>query len=295
MAERRNRGRERSTSAQPVEDDSDTDGETETVPKSFLSPKLYASLLIFPGIILYVYILYIALANLLYPCSLAPFLPRNTSATATNSLHAGPDGAETRACGLRNAILINAALLLLFVVQHSLMACSWLKDAWSVMGLSAISRLIYVFTTCCTIQFINHFWQSTPSHSLWDCQGYSLSLFLKAIHSLCWLSIACSLFTIDYLELLGIKQLYYSYNGFGDPIHYKSAEQQYLLHHMRHPIFTAPFILVWAVPVMTYDRLVLAVMLPLYLAWASAISVLDVRYVRSQFLSKWRQLLQFHT
>ena len=87
-------------------------------------------------------------------------------------------------------------------------------------------------------------------------------------------------------------QLYYSYNGFGDPLHYKSAQQQYLLRHMRHPIFTAPFILVWAVPVMSYDRLMLAVLLPLYLAWTSSISALDMKYVRGQFVNKWRQLLK---
>ena len=32
-------------------------------------------------------------------------------------------------------------------------------------------------------------------------------MFLVAVHLLSWLSIACSLFTIDYLELLGIKQV----------------------------------------------------------------------------------------
>ena len=63
---------------------------------------------------------------------------------------------------------------------------------------------------------------------------------------------------------------------------------------MRHPIFTAPFILMWAVPVMSCDRLLLAVMLPLYLAWASGISALDMKYVRMQFINKWRQLLKDH-
>ena len=96
------------------------------------------------------------------------------------------------------------------------------------------------------------------------------------------------------LLLFPSLQLYYSYNGFGDPLHYKSAEQQYLLRHMRHPIFTAPFILMWAVPVMSCDRLLLAVMLPLYLAWASGISALDMKYVRMQFINKWRQLLKDH-
>ena len=94
-----------------------------------------------------------------------------------------------------------------------------------------------------------------------------------------------------YMLYIHVVQLYYSYNGFGDPLHYKSAEQQYLLHHMRHPVLTAPLIVMWAVPVMTYDRLLLAVMMPLYMAWASAVDAPDMAYVKSQFMSKWQQLL----
>lgn len=86
-------------------------------------------------------------------------------------------------------------------------------------------------------------------------------------------------------------QIYYSYNGFQDPLHYKSREQQYLLYHMRHPILTAPLIIMWAVPVMTYDRLLLAVMLPLYMAWASAINAQDMIYVRKMFVNKLQHLL----
>ena len=79
MAAIRTRARERSRITRPPEDESDTDGDTEAAPKSTVSSKLYATVLVFPGIVLYVYILYIVLANLLYPCSLAPFLPRNAS------------------------------------------------------------------------------------------------------------------------------------------------------------------------------------------------------------------------
>lgn len=72
---------------------------------------------------------------------------------------------------------------------------------------------------------------------------------------------------------------------------YKSAEQQQLLIHLRHPIFLAPTLILWSVPVMTYDRLLVAVMLPLYLAWGSRIDYLDDQYVQEQFHMKKSQLL----
>lgn len=74
-------------------------------------------------------------------------------------------------------------------------------------------------------------------------------------------------------------------------MHYKSEEQQYLLQHMRHPIFLAPTLVLWAVPIMRYDRLLVAVMVPLYLAWGSSIDRLDASYVKKQFCEKKKQLL----
>lgn len=72
---------------------------------------------------------------------------------------------------------------------------------------------------------------------------------------------------------------------------YKSAEQRQLLSHNRHPILLAPSLILWAVPVMTYDRFLVAVMLPLYLGLGTVIDKLDVAYVSEQFSMKKRQLL----
>ena len=72
---------------------------------------------------------------------------------------------------------------------------------------------------------------------------------------------------------------------------YKSSEQQQLLHHNRHPILLAPAIILWAVPVMTYDRLLVAVLLPLYLGLGTVIDMADVTYVSRQFRVKRDKLL----
>lgn len=86
-------------------------------------------------------------------------------------------------------------------------------------------------------------------------------------------------------------QLYYAYYGFDNPMRYKSVEQQELLQHSRHPIFLGPLIILWAVPVMTYDRFLVAIMLPLYVGCGSIINDRDVAYVKDQFTMKRRQLL----
>ena len=84
MAARRQE-RERSRSAQPPEEDSDSEGDRDQPVESKDSSKLYAALFVVPGIFLYVYMLYIVWANLLYPASLAPFMPGNSSASTTST------------------------------------------------------------------------------------------------------------------------------------------------------------------------------------------------------------------
>lgn len=147
--------------------------------------------------------------------------------------------------------------------------------------------------TSLSLQVIHYFWQPLPSLTLWKLseENHTFILVLFATHFLCWILIASSVFTIDYLELMGFKQIYYSFYGFDNPMLYKSEEQQQLLSHNRHPILLAPSLILWAVPVMTYDRLLVAVMLPLYLGLGTIIDGMDVSYVSEQFSMKKKQLL----
>lgn len=58
-------------------------------------------------------------------------------------------------------------------------------------------------------QVIHYFWQPLPSLTLWQLseEDRNLILVLLITHLLCWVLIASSVFTIDYLELMGFKQV----------------------------------------------------------------------------------------
>ena len=87
-------------------------------------------------------------------------------------------------------------------------------------------------------------------------------------------------------------QVYYSFYGFESPMTYKSEEQKLLFGHNRHPIFLAPMLILWAVPVMSYGRLLICVMMPLYMILTSNIDTLDRAYVLDQYSAKMDQLLK---
>ena len=71
----------------------------------------------------------------------------------------------------------------------------------------------------------------------------------------------------------------------------KSKEQQELLSHLRHPTLLSPLVILWAVPTMTYDRLLLAVMLPLYILCGNQLTSEDVFYVNEMHNEKKKTLL----
>lgn len=60
---------------------------------------------------------------------------------------------------------------------------------------------------------------------------------------------------------------------------------------MRHPVFLAPLVILWVVPTMTYDRVLLAVMIPMYLLWGSQVDDEDTVYINSMYEQKKRHLL----
>ena len=95
-----------------------------------------------------------------------------------NSINLSTDK-NTLRCRLRNAILFNAALLIVFVAQHSLMACKCVKQMMNYFGVSAISRLIYVFATCSTLQVSVYSRTSDNGHS--DKRTTSLQWTIKLL------------------------------------------------------------------------------------------------------------------
>ncbi len=130
----------------------------------------------------------------------------------------------------------DSLLLCAFGLQHSCMASQRLKGFFDDIGLPVLARPVYICCTCFVInvsehvfiafqvylyfivyvfllvQVIHHFWQPISSHTLWHLESNSMVVaMLLVLHLMCWVLIAASIFTIDYLELLGIKQVSFHY------------------------------------------------------------------------------------
>ncbi|XP_066579607.1 nurim [Amia ocellicauda] len=189
-----------------------------------------------------------------------------------------------------SSMCVDGGLILLFALQHSALAWPPLKRLCQA-GLGVLHRGFYTFTTALTLQVLMRCWQPVSgAPCLWSVSGAPwdtwLPLLCFILHFLCWMVICSILLIFDYAELLGIKQVYYHCLGLGDPLSMKSPRAQRLFSHLRHPVFVELCVVLWALPCLPLDRLLLAVGLTTYLALGHSLDTQDCAYLHAQLRSK---------
>ncbi|XP_075042718.1 nurim [Mixophyes fleayi] len=186
---------------------------------------------------------------------------------------------------------INVSLLFLFIIQHSLMAWSTVKNTVTLV-FGVLQRSIYILCTALSLQIMMRWWQFFPHGPyLWNVPTAPWSAWLPMLcallHTISWLLIFSVLLIFDYAELMGMKQVYYHCLGMGDPMSHKSPRVARLYAHLRHPIYLELLLILWAVPSLPPDRLLLATFLTLYLSLVHRLDVQDYTYLRAQLEKKF--------
>ncbi|KAM5263786.1 nurim isoform 3-T3 [Ctenodactylus gundi] len=81
-------------------------------------------------------------------------------------------------------------------------------------------------------------------------------------------------------------QVYYHVLGLGEPLALKSPRALRLFSHLRHPVCVELLTVLWVVPTLGADRLLLALLLTLYLGLAHGLDQQDLWYLRAQLQRK---------
>lgn len=174
-----------------------------------------------------------------------------------------PKSAETGVAGpVAPALLINSLLLLLFGVQHSVMARRSFKD-WITQFISpAIERSTYVLATNLAFILMFVYWQPLPG-SLWSVEDASLRTLVYAIAGVGTVIILISTFLTDHFDLFGLRQIWlnllkktYTPVPFQEIFFYK---------WVRHPMMVGVLILLWAAPDMSMGHLMFSAGMSLYI------------------------------
>jgi protein-S-isoprenylcysteine O-methyltransferase Ste14 len=187
--------------------------------------------------------------------------------------------------GLALALAVNLALLLVFGLQHSIMAREGFKRAWTRLIPEHLERATYVLASSLALALFIWQWRPLPAR-VWSVEWAPAAALLWCINALGWLGGTFSTFLIDHFDLFGIKQAFHAFRrssyqrrGFVTPLVYK---------YMRHPLMAGLLIGFWVTPHMSLGHLVLSLGMSAYILIGvhfeerSLVRALGPEYVRYQ-------------
>jgi protein-S-isoprenylcysteine O-methyltransferase Ste14 len=186
---------------------------------------------------------------------------------------------------LWRALLIDAALLSLFAIQHSVMARPWFKRRWTRVVSPAIERSTYVLAASLVLALAMWQWRPLPQE-VWSVDAGWARATLWTVHALGWAVLLLATFQIGHFDLFGLKQTLarareraYTEPGFREP---------WLYRLVRHPIMVGFLIAFWATPDMSVGRLVFVGTASAYILVAVRFEEHDLRHQLGEEYERYR-------
>lgn len=185
-----------------------------------------------------------------------------------------PKGINTGEAGpLVGSLLVNGALLMVFVVQHTIMARPRFKRWWTTIVPEAVERSIFVMLASASLMMLFWLWRPLPE-IIWNFEAAWLRLVLSAATLLGWAIVFASSFMVSHWDLFGLRQSAMAFIGLEPaPIEFRLVG---LYKFVRHPLMLGFLIAFWATPTMTIGHLFFAGMTTVYILFGTTIEERDL-------------------
>ncbi len=179
--------------------------------------------------------------------------------------------------GVLLSLLIDAALLGIFVVQHTIMARPWFKRRWTSIIPESIERSTFVLAASASLMIAFLLWRPIPI-TIWHVDSPLIADLLIAVSLAGWLIVLVSSFIINHFDLFGLRQTWLRLRGrIYEPVGFRLRGPYKLV---RHPLMVGFLIAFWSTPHMTVGHL--------------AFSILTTGYILMGICFEERDLLAAH-
>jgi methanethiol S-methyltransferase len=196
----------------------------------------------------------------------------------------GLDSKPTASFG--HALLINLGMLVLFALQHSIMARPAFKKWWTTIIPEPIERSTYVLLSSICMILLFMYWQPMGG-IVWSVESEIGYWILNAISLLGFGIVLISTFLINHFDLFGLRQVWLYFTGrkyihlpFKTPFFYQ---------YVRHPLYLGWMIAFWAAPVMTLAHFIFAAICTGYMLTAIRFEERDLVQVFGEKYIRYRE------
>jgi methanethiol S-methyltransferase len=173
------------------------------------------------------------------------------------------DGPASGSLGL--SLAIDAGLLTLFAVQHSVMARKWFKEWWTRIVPKPLERSTYVLFSSVALILLFLLWRPLGG-VVWSVEDPTGRLVLRGLFAFGWALILYSTFLINHFDLFGMRQVWRYLLGKPEEGLRFTTPGPYRL--VRHPLYVGWLFAFWMTPMMTFAHLLFSVATTAYILLA---------------------------
>jgi len=166
---------------------------------------------------------------------------------------------------LLSATLINASLLFLFALQHSMTARPAFKAWWTKHVPLPLERSTYVLLASVCLILLMWLWQPMGG-MVWQVEDTVAKTVLSIAYLSGWSIVFTSTFLINHFDLFGLRQVWLYYAG--KPYTELPFKIPSLHRLVRHPLYLGFIIAFWSTPAMSMAHLLFAVVTTIYILLA---------------------------
>jgi protein-S-isoprenylcysteine O-methyltransferase Ste14 len=159
--------------------------------------------------------------------------------------------------------IVDLALIALFGLQHSIMARSGFKRAWTRIVPKPLERSVYVVAASLVLILLFMMWRPIPA-AVWSVDNAAGAAILWALFGLGWLIVLLSTFLISHFELFGLAQAWGHARGVTE-VAPPTFRTPFFYRYIRHPLYSGFFLAFWATPQMSGGHLLLAAGVSIYM------------------------------